>query len=148
MKTDDVRKLEEEVSSWPQVSVKPHRFGGREFNFGSAEIGHVHTGGTVDIPFTRALHDALLSEGLAQQHRWVPDSGWVTFHMSGEQDLHQALWLFRLSYLRYMLKRSPDAYALLERESELLQLSPRLKSLFEPFVPRGAPRASTDPLSA
>lgn len=148
MKTDDVRRLEEELSTWPHVSVKPHRFGGREFTFGSAEIGHVHTGGTVDIPFTRALHDALLAEGLAQTHRWVPNSGWVTFHMSGEQDLRHALWLFRLSYLRYILKRSPDAHDLLEHESESLQLSSQFKSLLEPFVPRDATRASTEALSA
>ena len=44
-----MRKLEEQVGAWPHVSVHPHRFGGREFRFGNAELGHVHTGGTVDI---------------------------------------------------------------------------------------------------
>src|SRR5438094_87060 len=45
-----LRKLEEQVAAWPHVSVHPHRFGGREFRFGNAELGHVHLGGTVDIP--------------------------------------------------------------------------------------------------
>jgi hypothetical protein len=38
-----VKKLEQEVSGWQQVSVHPHRFGGMEFRFGDAEVGHVHT---------------------------------------------------------------------------------------------------------
>jgi hypothetical protein len=82
-----LKKLEEEISAWPSVSIHPHRFGGREFPFGSAEIGHVHTAGTVDIPFPRSVHDALLAEGLAEEHRWVPDSGWITFRIRSEQDV-------------------------------------------------------------
>jgi len=61
-----LRELEEEISGWPDISVHPHRFGGTEFRFGSAEVGHVHTGGIVDIPFPRSLRDALLAEGLAE----------------------------------------------------------------------------------
>jgi len=57
-------------AAWPDVSIHPHRFGGPEFRFGNAEIGHVHVGGTVDIPFPRPVHDALLAEGLAEEHRW------------------------------------------------------------------------------
>ena len=49
------KKLEEEVSRWPDISVHSHRFGGKEFRFGSAEVGHVHTGGVVDIPFPRSV---------------------------------------------------------------------------------------------
>jgi hypothetical protein len=45
-----MKKLEEQVGAWPNVSVHPHRFGGRELRFGSAELGHLHVGGTVDIP--------------------------------------------------------------------------------------------------
>src|SRR6266481_4887118 len=73
-----MKKLEEQVGAWQHVSVHPHRFGGREFRFGNAELGHVHLGGTVDIPFPRAVRDALLADGLAEQHHWVPNSGWTT----------------------------------------------------------------------
>ena len=40
----------------------------------------------------------------SEEHRWVPNSGWITFQMRSEKDLSHALWLMRLSYLRYALK--------------------------------------------
>jgi hypothetical protein len=61
-----LERLKEEILSWPHISVHPHRFGGREFRFGKAEVGHVHLGGIVDIPFPRSIRDALLDEGLAE----------------------------------------------------------------------------------
>lgn len=143
-----LKKLEDEVSMWENISTHPHRFGGREFRFGSAEVGHVHVGGVVDIPFPRPVRDALLAERLAEGHRWVPNSGWITFHIRGEADLKHALWLMRLSYLRYALKTSSDPRKLLEQESEQLRLSPQVKSLLEPFVPKTANRVSTEPLPA
>src|SRR5438445_3013087 len=100
----DLRKLEEEVAAWPRITIHPHCFGGREFRLGAAEVGHVHTGGTVDIPFPRSIHDTLLAEGLAEEHRWVPNSGWITFHVRNDEARKHALWLLRLSYLRYVLK--------------------------------------------
>ena len=45
-----VKKLEQGVSGWQHASFHPHRFGGMEFRFGDAEVGHVHTNGIVDIP--------------------------------------------------------------------------------------------------
>jgi hypothetical protein len=47
-----LKRLEEEVSAWPHISVHAHRFGGREFRFRIAEVGHMHKGGIVDIPFS------------------------------------------------------------------------------------------------
>lgn len=130
-----LKTIEEEISTWASVSVHPHRFGGREFRFGNAEIGHVHTGGTVDVPFPRSVRDALLAEGLAEEHHWVPNSGWITFHIRSGGDLRHALWLLRLSYLRYALKRDADPHGLLERESDELCLSPAFRSLLEQFLP-------------
>lgn len=127
-------RLEDEISRWQKVSIHPHRFGGREFRFNTAEIGHTHTGGVVDIPFPRLIRNALLAEGQAEEHRWVPDSGWVTFRMRREEDFAHALWLMRLSYLRYALKTSEDPDGLLEQESDKLHLSPHFKSLLEAFV--------------
>jgi hypothetical protein len=69
-----VRKVEETVSNWPGVSLSPHRFDGREFVFGSAEVGHMHTDGIVDIRFPGSIRDVLSAEGLAEEHRWVPNS--------------------------------------------------------------------------
>src|SRR5580700_2542583 len=102
--SESLKKLEAEVSRWPGVSVHPHRFGDREFLRGSAEVGHVHVSGVVDIPFPGSVRDALLAEGLAEEHRWVPNSGWTTFQIRSEEALSHALCLMRLSYLRYTLK--------------------------------------------
>jgi len=143
-----VVEIESHVSAWPGVSVHPHRFGGREFQFRDAEVGHVHTGGIVDIPFPRSLRDALLDEGLAEEHHWVPNSGWITYRVRDEDGLRHALWLMRLSYLRYVLKKAPDPAPLLEAESQQLRLSPRFKSLLEAFVPRPATQHSAQPVSA
>lgn len=129
-------ELEDQVSSWPNVSAQPHRFGGREFRFGNAELGHIHFGGILDIPFPRSVHDALLADGLASEHHWVPNSGWITFRIRNQRDFDHALWLLRLSYLRYALKTAADPRALLDRECESLHLSPHYCALLEPFLPR------------
>ncbi len=140
---NNLERLEREVSSWPEVSTRPHRFGGKEFRFKSAEVGHIHKGGIVDIPFPRSLRDELLAGGLAEDHRWVPNSGWITFHVRGEEDLGHAIWLMRLSYLRYALKTATDAREILDRYGAELQLSNKFKSLLEPFVAKSAmPRAT------
>jgi hypothetical protein len=111
---------------------------GRAFRFKAAEIGHIHTGGTLDIPFPRSVRDALLADGLAEEHRWVQNSGWITFQVRGEEDFKHAIWLMRLSYLRYALKTSNDPRRCLDEYSEELRLSPQFKSLLEPFLPRSA----------
>ena len=142
-----LKRLEEEVSAWPQISVHAHRFGGREFRFGSAEVGHVHEGGDVDIPFPRSVRDALLAQGLAEEHRWVPNSGWMTFHFRSEEDFSHAVWLLRLSYLRYAMKAAPDPRELLDRQSQELDLSPHIRSLLKALLPVKATRVSSELLT-
>ena len=138
-----LQRLEQEVAAWPNISVQPHRFGGREFRFGSAEVGHIHRGGVVDIPFPRLIRDALLEEGLAREHRWVPNSGWTTFQLRGEADFNHAVWLMRLSYLRYAMKTAAAPRELLDQQSKELCLSPRFRALLEPFFPVQAARILT-----
>ena len=135
--------LAAEVSSWPGVSVHAHRFGGKEFRFGRGEIGHIHAGGALDIPFPKRIHDALLVEGLVEQHRWVPNSGWVTFQLRSEEDLQHALWLMRLSFLRYKLRVAAQPQSLLQTESQQLHLTPKLKSLIIQMLPVTPERHST-----
>ena len=133
-----LKKLEEEVGLWTNISVHPHRFGGQEFLFGAAEVGHVHATGIVDIPFPRSVRDALLADGLAEEHHWVPNSGWITFRIRSEEDLQHAVWLMRMSYIRYALKSASDPRKMFEREIGELHLSLRFRSLLEPFVPKTA----------
>ena len=139
-------RLVEELSGWPGVSTNSHRFGGTEFRFKAAEIGHIHPGGIVDIPFPRSVRDALLTESLAQEHRWAPNSGWITFQIRGEDDFTHALWLMRLSYLRYVLKTTNVPLRHLDDQSKELQLTPQLKSLFEALVPKSVAAMATPQL--
>jgi hypothetical protein len=143
-----LEEFEREISGWPHVSVYPHRFGGREFRFRKAEVGHVHTNGVVDIPFPRSIRNALLEDDLAEEHRWVPDSGWTTFRMGHERDTKHGLWLMRLSYVRYALKTRESPLEFFEKESSDLHLSPRLKLLLAPFIPSGPNPVSAERLSA
>ena len=131
-------RLKQEVSSWPGISVLPHRFAAWEYRVGKAEVGHVHFWGDVDILFPRPVHSFLLEHSLAAEHRWVPNSGWTTFHIRGDEGVEQAIWLMRLSYLRYALKSAPDPVQLLETEAERLDLSHDLISLLARFIPAGA----------
>lgn len=124
-----VTALELTVSQWPYVSVCSHRFGGREFRFEKAEVGHTHIWGDVDIPFPRTLRDSLVQSGLVQTHRWVPDSGWITFHLRHREDVDPGVWLMRLSWLRYALKVAPDPVQLFEEEARSLNFNADLVSL-------------------
>ena len=135
-------RLREEVVSWTGISVHPHQFAAREYRFGKAEVGHVHFWGDVDIPFPRPLHDFLLERHLAEQHRWVPDSGWTTFRVHGDSDVEHVVWLMRLSYLRYALKSAISPYKLLESEAERLHLGPDLMAILSRFIPAGAAPAA------
>ena len=134
-----VERFSEEILKWPNVSRHPHRFGGREFRFGKAEIGHIHIGGVLDIPFPRSVHAVLLRDGLAEEHRWVPDSGWITTNVRNDEEWKHGIWLMELSYLRYALKTAMDARAVLDRRGAELHLTPEFKSLLEPFVPKSIP---------
>jgi hypothetical protein len=121
--------LVEEVLAWPNVSVHPHQFMAQELRVGKPEIGHVHAWAVVDIPFTLAIRNWLIENKLAQQHHWLPDSGWTSFRMLSSKDLQHALWLMRISYLRYALKSHLDAPAFLKDESGRLNLRPELAAL-------------------
>jgi hypothetical protein len=55
------KRLECELSTWPGISIHSHRFGGREFQFGSAEVGHVHTVG-VEGSVALTIHSDFLKE--------------------------------------------------------------------------------------
>jgi luciferase-like monooxygenase len=138
-----IEQIKEAVLSWPRISVRPHQFAAEEFNFGNAEGGHLHAGGLLDIPFPRAIRNALLEAQLAEQHHFVPNSGWTTFRIRNDSDIDHALWLLRISYLRYALKIDAQPHQLLREETERLSLSPQLVSLLEQFVPREEWEAAT-----
>lgn len=132
---ESLKKLDEQVCLWPGISVRPFHSTGRQFRLGSSEVGRIFDDGTLEIPFTRAFRDVLLAEGRAQEHPSAPDSGRVAFRVITADDVEQALWLLRLSYLRYALKAVPDPCKRFAEESERLRLNPRLRTALQRFVP-------------
>jgi hypothetical protein len=129
---DEVDAVVNQVSIWDGVSVEPHRFGGREFKLDNIEIGHIHNGGLVDIPFTRAIREQLVAENLAEPHHILPESGWISFYMRRDGDLEKALWLLKLSYLQKRINRSrklPDERAALVAELDALEPGADLREL-------------------
>jgi len=94
------RRIEREVGAWEGVSAVPHRFGGVELRLGTRELGHVHPDGTVDLPFPRRIREMLVETGRGERHHFLPDSGWITFRIRGDDDVEEAIELFRLAYER------------------------------------------------
>jgi hypothetical protein len=90
--------IEQTLAGWEGVSVKAHRFGGREFNLGTREIGHIHGDYMVDIPFPVKIRKELVAAGKAQLHHLLPQSGWVSYYIRKEEDIPGALALFETSY--------------------------------------------------
>jgi Luciferase len=132
---DYLKEIQQEAASWPGVTASPHRFGGVEFNLGKAEIGHIHRGGTLDIPLPLKIRDQLLREGLVEKHHFLPDSGWITFNVRSDADLPRAVWLLRLSYLRYVLRKRSSVQSVSSNQEGLeelrsLNLSPELAAAF------------------
>jgi hypothetical protein len=95
---DAQKRIVAEVSKWEGVETSPHRFGGTEFRVGRRELGHIHGSQWADIVFPMLVRNRLLEEGRAEPHHILPRSGWVTFRISREEDVPEAIELFRTSY--------------------------------------------------
>jgi hypothetical protein len=98
-----------EVLSWDGVTSAPHRFGGVEFLVGKREIGHLHGDRLADLPFPRRVRDELVEAGRAKPHHVLPESGWVSYWIEGEDDVARVVELFRLSYERALAARARAA---------------------------------------
>jgi len=84
--------------AWPGVEAYPHRFGGTEFRMGGRELGHIHGDRLLDVPFPKKVRDIIVTEGRAQPHHILPDSGWVSFYIREPADVARAIGLLRESY--------------------------------------------------
>jgi hypothetical protein len=91
-------RITETVTSWPNVSVQTHRFGGVEYVIGRREIGHIHGDTLVDIPFPKKVRDEIVAAGRAQAHHILPETGWISFYIRVEHDVENAISLLRESY--------------------------------------------------
>lgn len=109
-----MNSIESTVSAWSGVKVDSHdRGGGREFTLDGREIGHIHRGKLVDIPFTKRVRDVLIEENRAEKHHVMPDSGWVSYRIQSDEDIEGALWLLRVAYLYHVITmRKREDYSL------------------------------------
>ena len=99
--------VEAEVAGWQGVTAHPHRFGGIEYRLGKIELGHVHGDVLADLPFPKRLRDELVESGRASPHHVLPDSGWISYRISGNEGALAVIELFRMNYERVMARRSP-----------------------------------------
>ena len=98
-------RIQREVASWPEVIVEEHAGGIVFFRRGRREIGHLHANRFADLPFPVRIREDLVAAGKADLHYLHPKSGWVTYHIRGQQDFEAIIELFRLNYSRPWLKR-------------------------------------------
>jgi hypothetical protein len=92
--------IEQEVTSWPGVTLGDTGRGGTQFNYGNIELGNLHGNDCADLPFTRKIRDELIAAGRATVHPPLPDSGWVRRTMHDKDDVPAVIELFQLNYER------------------------------------------------
>jgi hypothetical protein len=136
--------IESTVGEWSGVQVGMHDRGGREFTLANRELGHVHPGRVVDIPFAKRIRDILIEEELAEKHHIYPDSGWVSSYIEGEDSVERALWLLRVSYLYHVIgvqnRDDSKSFTGTDVEQELDELAPNddLRGVFSDLLERTA----------
>jgi hypothetical protein len=97
---DWLDQIEAEILQIPDIKLSLHRYGGVQFNYGTKELGHLHSNGLLDIPATKAVKSVYLSKGIAQNHHVMPQSGWMSFYIRSKKDQQQAVVLLKEAYER------------------------------------------------
>ena len=143
-------RLLDEVARWEGVTLAPHRFGGTEFRFGRGEIGHVHSGGPVDIAFPKPVRDAIVAAGKAEPHHVLPASGWVSIQVHEPGDWDRALELLRRAHAIRIEPRparaddpppTPDATDTSDSETEPRSVEDALDEALDESFPASDPPA-------
>ncbi|MEA2211775.1 MAG: hypothetical protein QOF83_1723 [Solirubrobacteraceae bacterium] len=94
------RHIRTEVLGWPGVHTERGRFGATAFYLQRRELGHLHGDRIADLPLPRVLRDRLVGADAAREHRWRPDSGWVTIALDSDRAVFEVLALLRANYER------------------------------------------------
>lgn len=102
------QEIVSQVSTWDGVSVEERRGGRTEFVFAGEDFGHIDDDGSVDLPLSIPVREALVAAGRAEPHPVYGKTGWTTFTVSGEGDVEAAVELLRLAYVYYVLDVSHD----------------------------------------
>jgi hypothetical protein len=123
-----IQSLEDAITKAEGVVAIPHpRFGGRQFEWKGKEIGHIHWNGDLDILFKKDIHDVLIKENIAQEHKWVPNAGWITFPLLSKERFPLALDLLLFSY--YQKRRKAEADNSFSAEISALKITGSVKKL-------------------
>jgi hypothetical protein len=145
-------KVIDEVRRWPGVEMRPHashreagETDGVEFRLYGRQIGHMHGDCGVHLSLTRALKDAVVTEQLAEPLDDASTAGWTMFNPVSQDDADQAIWLFRLNYVRLKRQRmTPNAAAtsdlLRQHQEALRKVSERATLVVEKTQARSKPR--------
>jgi hypothetical protein len=97
--------ITEQLLKWPNVTLKPHRFGGVAFLYKGKEIGHLHGNVLVDILMPKSLRDPFIASGRVHPHHIYPSSSWVSIYLKSEEDAANAVEVLRAKY-EYLLENS------------------------------------------
>jgi hypothetical protein len=92
------------------IQRRPHRFGGVGFFIGTAEIGHLHGNGLLDLFVGKSSRAEEVSRGCALPHHVFPDSGWISFWLKNPGDIDRALELFEIASM-YRTTGQPISHA-------------------------------------
>ncbi len=91
--------VEREVLGWPGVVKELGGFDTVIFKLRRREIGHIHQDGVADLPFPKAVYDALIAERRARPHR-AGFAGYVSYQIDSTDTARGAIALFRMNYER------------------------------------------------
>ena len=102
-----IERIKKEILSWPNVTAEPHRFGGVEFRQNKREMGHIHGERVADIPFPMKIRNELISSGRVKPHHVLPQSGWISYWIKGEEDIAAVVELFKMRYEQLKPRSQP-----------------------------------------
>ena len=95
--------VSKEIQQWAGIIAATHweiwdrnQPNGSDFYVGEIELGHIHLDGSIHIPSTKQISQALIKEVLAQKFPYAAD--WIQFTIVDKKTAAHGLWLFKLHY--------------------------------------------------
>jgi hypothetical protein len=64
----------------------------------SKECSQTHHSRLADLPFTMDFRNKLVESGRVSAHHILPQSGWVSYWIKGEEDIPNVIELFKMRY--------------------------------------------------